>query len=366
MADTIIEAQTVELTEPEVAPEAPKAPTREELRSKGWTAAEMDSAEKRGMVAKAEEPKKPEPKAEVPKVEPEVKAEPNVEEPKKPEVRGALPDFTLKTPEQEKAFLDAFGPGTAPRAMYFRMKNERHARQAVEARARELEARLAVLEAAPKAPAPPPEGEDPENQPLTLKQLRELQKAESDAIQKQQEEHQERVARVVEAQKAQEDYARAIYPDFDDGVNRAKEVMQNLEALLPEPWKQAKAVKLIRELQTAAANADKIGLDEYHAALIAYEIGQMHPDHGKKAETTTTGTPKVDPKANGGLTPEQMKRAEQNTQRRGSSAAVPAGGGKRAVSPEDVTLADFATFDAKKRLAFREKHPEAYARLSRG
>ena len=43
-----------------------------------------------------------------------------------------LPDFTM-TPAQEKVFLETFGAGTAPRAMYFRMKNERQARQRAEA-----------------------------------------------------------------------------------------------------------------------------------------------------------------------------------------------------------------------------------------
>ena len=353
-----VKESTDEVSE-EAAPVAVAIPTREELKGKGWTAKELDNAEKRGMIGKVEE-KKDEKVVEAAAV---VEKKADVKEAKP---NGSLPDFTA-TPEQEKVFLDTFGNGTPQRAMYFGMKNERQKRQIAEARAKELEARISALE----LPKPRPVFEtdesgnqiDPEDKPLTLKALRSLQESERAAYEAKQNEAGNRQRVVTSAQTEQEEYARSVYPDFDTTVNKAKEVMTNLDALVPEKWKQAKVVKLIRELQVAAANADQFGLDEYHAAQIANEIGQLHPSYGKAdGEKPTTG---LDPKA-GGLSPDQMKRIEANTQRRSSSASAPSGGGKRVVAADEVDLSTFNKFDFAKRSAFRKNHPEAYARLLRG
>lgn len=370
------EALTIEINEPEVKPEGKTAPSRDDLKESGWSASEIEAAEKRGMIPKKEE-KKPKPEE-----EPEItgnpggtdKAPDKVEVPgKKEEVkRSALPDFTFKSQEQEKAFLDAFGPGTEQRAMYFRMKNERTLRQQAQAKAKELEARLAALEngrVQPPAKEVDEEGNeiDPEDKPLTLKQLREMQKREAEEIQKQQSEMNDRAQRVNQATRDQEEFARAQFPDFDEKINQAKEVMQNLETLLPEKWKQTKAIKLIRDLQVAAANADQMGIDEYTAALIAYELGSLHPDQAKASETDNDGKQPADPKkANGSLTPEQMKRIEANTQRRASSAAIPGGGGKRTVSVEEVTASDLNKMTYQERQRFKEKYPDQYTKLLRG
>lgn len=358
--------ETVEIIEPEIKTE-PKAPSRDELKEKGWSSQELESAEKHGMISKPEE-KKEEPKAEV-KAEPkaEVKEERRAEERK-----GTLPEFTFKSPEQEKAFLDAFGAGTEQRAMYFRMKNERTARQRAEQerdverkRSQDLEARISAMETK-KAPAVDENGNeiDPDDKPLTLKQLRELQKSEAEEIEKKNQELNVRASRVTEAQRTQEDYARSIYADFDDTVNKAKEVMQNLETMVPEKWKQAKAIDLIRKLQMAAANADQLDLDDYHAAMIAHEIGQLHPQYGKSAEPD--GKTERPEKANGGHTPEQMKRIEANTQRRASSASIPGGGGKRTISVDDIGLKELNAMNYKELKNFRDKHPEKYAGILRG
>jgi len=360
-------------------------PTRDEAKAQGLTAAELERAEKLGMIGKPDEP------ADQAKVDTEAKAKEDADikakedeaaknEPEKP--KSSIPDFTFKTPEQEKVFLDAFGAGTPQRAMYFRMKNERQARQAAEAErdkerlSREaLEARIKALESGKTVQEVDELGNpiDPEEKPLTLKQLRELQKAEAEAIEKKKAEQHQRASVVAEAQQTQEEYARSVYEDFDDTVGKAAEVMKNLDTLIPEKWKQAKAVKLIRDLQYAAANADKFDLDEYHAALIAYEIGQLHPNYGKKADPANNGdasdkdgNSKDPKKANGGLTPEQMKRIEENTQRRASSASVSGGAGKRTVSVEDVDLPTLNKMTYAERQRFREKHPTEYARLLRG
>lgn len=382
--DTITKVEpkeTFEVVEPTVKAEV-VTPTREELKEKGWSAKELESAEKRGMITPLK--KKEEPKAEdKPEVKLESAEKPSESEPE-PKPKSSLPDFTFKTPEQEKVFLDAFGTGTPQRAMYFRMKNERQARQAAEAerdkerKEREaLEVRIKALEAKPVDDLNL-EGEavDPDDKPLTLKQWKELQRQQAEEAAKKQEELNKRASVVSEAQQTQEEYARSIYPDFDDTVKRAAEVMKNLDTLVPEKWKQAKAIKLIRDLQIAAANAEKIDLDEYHAAHIAYEIGQMHPDYGKPADkeeptngdaSDKDGKSKDPKKANGGrLTPEQMKRIEENTQRRASSASVSGGGGSRTISAEDVDLTTLNKMGYSERQRFREKHPTEYARLLRG
>ncbi|MBK8871867.1 MAG: hypothetical protein IPN19_12765 [Elusimicrobia bacterium] len=206
--------------------------------------------------------------------------------------------------------------------------------------------------------------EDPEDKPLTVKAWREIQLREQEEKVRRDQEVNSRAVTLNEAQRSQEDYAEGIYPDFDDVVGKAKDVIKNLDAI-PEPWKRAKAVKLFRELQTAATNADSLGLDDYNGAIIAYEIGQLHPSYGQKADQNGEVL-KPEPKANGGHTPDQMKRIEENTLRRASSASVSGGGGKRVVSADDVTLADINKMDTRQRLNFREKHPDQYARLLRG
>lgn len=378
--------ETFEVSEKEAAGAVP-LPTREEAKAQGLTSEELDKAEKRGMIATKEDVDK---KAVDDKAKTDADAKIKADEAGKAteeekradgKQRSAIPDFTFKTPEQEKAFLDAFGSGTPQRAMYFRMKNERQSRQAAEQerdkerKAREdLEARIRTLEAGKKTQELDDLGNpiDPDDKPLTLKQLREIQKAEGEAIEKRQKENESRARTVSEAQQNQEEYARAIYPDFDDTVTKASEVIKNLDKLVPERWKQAKVIKMIRDLQVAAAQADKIDLDEYHASMIAYEIGQFHPDYGKNAEqekdgdASESGKTKDPKKANGGLTPEQMKRIEDNTHRRASSASVTGGGGKRTISSDDVDAAALDKMSYTERQKFRQKHPDRYAKLLRG
>ena len=359
--NTATEPEKIELPLEEVKAEEKLGPSKEELKGQGWSKDEIEKAEKRGMVGEVSNEKKP-----------TIKEESKVEEEKKPEVtlNGKLPDFTLN-PEQEEAFAKIFGVGTAPRAMYFRMKNERKARQLAEQKALELEQKLKNPEKvqAVKEKELDDFGNevDPEDTPLTLKALKKLRDEEAEEIKKQQAEQGERTQAVKTAQVEQENYTRTLFPEgeFDRTVELATEVLTNID-LIQEPWKQAKAVRLHRELRFAAANADKYGLDDYHGAMLVYEIGQLHPQYGK-AKPTKTGTEQDQSPNNGKkLTPEQMKRIAENTQRRGSSASIPNGGGSRSVTAEEVTLSDFNKFDYKKRSWFKEKHPQEYARLQRG
>jgi hypothetical protein len=374
MSDVI--QATVEIAEPEVKV-VNEIPTRDDVKARGWSKAEIESAEKRGMIAKAKKEDEKEPVAE----KAEEKAEPKPEEKVVDAVKveenagkrnpSGIPAYDL-TEEQQKALEGILPPGNPMRGIYFRMKNERTARQRLEAElakeraAREaLEAKLTAPQAA-KAEGDGDQTEDPEDRPLTIRAVRELQAQDAKEAERRAQAVNARASAVAEAQQAQEEYAREMNPDFDETVTLAKEVIKNLDAI-PEPWKRAKAVKLFRDLQEAAANADRLGLDDYNGAIIAYEIGQLHPLHGKKADEQTNGTAlRPEAKANGGLTPDKMKRIEENTLRRASSASVAGGGGRRAVSPDDVSLADLNRMTASQRLSFREKHPDQYAKLLRG
>lgn len=366
----VITKETVEVAEKPVEAAAPAPlPKREELKDKGWSAKELDAAEKRGMVAKPEE-KKEEPKATAKPEEKAPEVTPKSEE-KKPEParRGTPLDDVVLTPEQEARLAELFPAGDKIRAFYFRAKNERSARQRAEAeRDAERKARQELeekLKAKPKEDVP--EDENPDNKPLTVADLKRLRDEEAKANKERLKKDTERAHRVSSAQVEQEEYARSIIPDFDDTVKLAGEVMQNLDALLPEKWQQAKALRLIRELQVTAANADQLGLDDYNAAMIAVEIGRLHPKYGKPAEKVEEKPgAKTDPKANGGRTPEEMERMRKNAEQRPSSASVPGGGGKRTVSVDEVTLADLNSMNASERIAFRQKHPKRYTDLMRG
>lgn len=360
---------------------AVKLPTPEEAKAEGLTADEIERAEKRGLVAKPEEKKEEPAKVEA---EPEAKKEePKTEDHNRREedkAKSSLPDFTFKTPEQEKVFLDAFGAGTPQRAMYFRMKNERQARQAAEKRAEELENRIKALETAKPAVETQELDElgnpiDPEDKPLTIKQLRELQKKESEEIERKNKENQQRAATVSEAQQTQEDYMRSVHEDFDDAVKLTTDLVKNLDSLVKDEWQKEEVIDLVRKLQVAAAQADKIDLDRNHAARIAYRIAKFHPHYGQKADTKPVpngdsadkdGKSPNPKKANGGLTPEQMKRIEENTNRRASSASVQGGGGSRSISADDVDAATLDKMPYSDRQKFKQKHPDLYAKLLRG
>lgn len=366
MAEVIEKAkETVEVAAPEVV--APALPTVEEVKGKGWTAPEIEAAQKRGMVQKPEE-KKPEEKA--------VSTE-KVED-KPSDVDVLVKNGVDLTADQEREFLKKHPAGTPDSAFYHRAKNERHTRQRAQkeleaeraGRAADkaaFEARLSALEKGKVEPEVDADGNpvDPADKPLTEKRLKEIEKAREEEFQKQRREQGERAAVVLEAQKTQEDIARGRYTDFDDTVKRAAEVMQNIDTLIPEKWKQTKVAKLVRDLQVAAANADQFDPEGFTAADIAYEIGQLHPDYGKSNGDKPKETVKTDPKANGGLTPEQMKRIEDNNRRGASSASIPGGGAKRTIDVEDVGLAELNAMSFVERQKFRDKHPERYAKLLR-
>lgn len=358
-------------------------PTRDDMRAKGWSKEELDKAEKRGMLVKPEEKEKATAdKAAADKLAADVKAKADADTKLKADGitdrrdGSSLPDFAM-TPEQEKVFLATFPPGTPHRAFYFRAKNERQARQRIEAERDKLSLELQLRrDADVKRVEPEQEVDadgnliDPDDKPLTMKQLKAAQKAEQDAANARQQELNERTGKAADALKDQEEYAKTVYPDFDATVNMATELVKNPD-LIDNPMKLAKVKKLVRDLKAAAAEADKYGVDDYTASMIAYEIGQMHPKYGQKAEQNgdTVDKTKADPKADGEpkLTPEQMKRIEENTQRRASSASLPNGSnGRRVINVDDLTVKDVLRMTSEERYQLKKQHPDKMARLLRG
>lgn len=357
----------------------PSKPTRDEAIAAGWSAEEADKAEKRGMLVKKEEPK-----AEPEKVEAKTEAEPVKAEEKQPERRRTGDHEFEMTPEQEEAFNKIFPAGTKPNSFFVGMKIERIKRQAAIREAEQLrqeretlKAKLEAFEkmgASRKSEAIVDESGneiDPDDRPLTMKQIREMQRQQQEEQEQQRKEIENRSRIASMAHEEQEEMARQIFPDFDDAMKLAAELAKGLDTIITDPMEVKFARKLMVEFQHAVANADKIGPNDLNAAELAYKIGRLHPMYGKKSATgqkADDGTPsEKDPKnGNGGLTPEQLKRLEANTQRRASSASIPGGHGKSSVLPEEVTTDQLNRMDHEQRKRFRDKYPDHYSKLLRG
>lgn len=367
------ESDAILINEPEAVEVKQETSTRDDLKQKGWTADEIERAEKRGMIPK----KKEEEKQVEDKKEPEKEAEAKKEEVKPEPKKSVLPNFEPLTPEKEKVFYDAFGPGTPQRAMYVGMKIERQKRQQAEREKQQFEERFKQMQeeverlksGSVKVEVDEKGQEiDPNDKPLTRRELEEYERQKEEArLKREQEINQERSS-VVEAMKVQEEYASEIYTDYAETVGLAKEVMTNIDEMFPNNWEKKKVEKLMKDLQVAAANADRYGVDDYNAALIAYEIGKLHPNYGRSTNGQRSDVNgNLDPqKANGSHTPEKMKRIETNTQRRISSASVSGSGTQRTISANEMTINDFLKLNAEQRIKFREKYPERYAEIARG
>lgn len=361
--------------------QAAEKPTAEQLKAKGWGENEIEAAKKRGMVSepgtakKGEEGKKPEQKK--PEAKEEQKGEEGegkVEEKPKPAAKSGIPDVEL-TPDQEAEFLAKFGKGHPVRGLYFRQKNERKARQAAQQENLLLKAKLQVYEKGGKAEGA--EGEDGEegvdpDKPMTMKDFakfleQQQRKREQDSAAMRQ-----RSQEIAAVQTEQEEYARTVHEDFDDTVEKAKEVIkdvaQEVGQLVPEGWRQKKVMKLVQRLRDAAQNADQEDLDGETAAMIAYELGQFHPEYGKpKGEPKDGGSQEDSPNDTGvdKKPGSKVERAEQVEKKRPSSAQVQAGGGRRTVAVETMTPQDFLRLDYKQRSSLKKNHPKVYDRLMR-
>jgi len=242
-------------------------------------------------------------------------------------------------------------------------------RQAARDRERKKDEEIAALKAQLVGKSPSAEGADEEDAPLTVKKLKELRELELKEQQRLEQENGERSQKIREASSAQEQFVRTVYSDFDETLGLAKELVSTLHELVPEKHKQAQIVRLWQDLNSAHANADKLDVDDYNGAFIAYEIGRLHPNYGKKTgpekDPKAGGQPSTD-KAGGQLSPEKMDRVVKNSQRAVSSAGVTGGGGKVVVAAEDMTLEALSKLTSKERMKFAEDHPKIYRRIVRG
>jgi hypothetical protein len=327
-------------------------PTLAELKDAGLSQPEIKMAERLKII----EPDK--------KDEPPAKAE----EKKADEVVAPAPEVqdAFNDPEKEATLLETFNKNE--KGLYHKMKKENFKRQAAEAdrdqvalKLKVAEERAARLEAEAKtrAEAPPAKEEaekldifgnpikeekkaDEKDAPVTKKDLEDRDKAEAEKQKKAAEAEADRRGRaekLVIVLNAQEADAKARYSDFDHGMELAVDIMKNangLDKIFTDKRQASRAMKLLIDFNHASANADKFKDGDYNAADIAYELGQMHP----KFSQANGGGKTTD--RNGDLDPEAAKKIVQNSGRRGSSASISNGGGKKFVPYEEMTAEQLA------------------------
>ncbi len=388
----------------EKTPEPVKeAITKEQAVEAGWSEAEIKQAEERKMFTskeeqdgldaekkKAEEAKKSEEarkaKGTTEEEEEKKKAEAGEKgkagestQEKRQVSRGQ--DFELSEADQVE-FEKVFKPGSNVHGLYRGMRSQRTRAQVAERERDDLLIKNKMLEKnqaglndrLTKLELPGAEGEeegDPEDKPLTMRALknlekeRDLKRKENKAVSDQQTDS------LSEAMKEQEEFAKSEYPNYTEVVALGEDVVKGKVKL--DPVTQKKVLKLKRDLVSAAENADKFTIDDYNIADIAYELGSLHPDFskagenpsGKNADQTNQNGDNTE-RNNRGQTPDKIKRIEKNAQRRNSSASISGGGGSRVVSPEDVTLEDANAMSAEQRDQFKKEHPREWNKIVRG
>lgn len=349
----------VMIAEPKAEPQETVKPTMADLAQTDLSPAEVDLAQKNNLVSdpkKVEDPKKEEPA----KVEPK-KEEPAPEPEKKP---SQLALEAMDDPEKEAELIKDLNKTET--AFYLNQKKERLKRQAAqldrdyvatklkgaEERAARLEEENRALKAAPKPavvkepkldvfgnPVKEEETPDDENKPVTKKDLQEIEKEKTEKEKKAADAEIDRRARgemLTRVLNEQEVDAKARYADFAPVMELAVKILKvapnpsEISEIFPNKREAARARKLCLDFFHATANADKFEEGDYNAADVAYELGKMHPEFGK-----SNGAAKSSEK-NGAIEPEQAKKIAANASKRPSSAALPAGGGKRFVPYEEM------------------------------
>jgi len=357
--------EALDLELPEETTPAP-LPTEAELKEGGFSKDEIEKAKKLGKVA--EEKKEPEPKKEEPeKKKPE-------EEPKKAAEKKeeAEPE---DEPEKDEKEIEKFNANE--KALYHKAKEQKRLKQLaneerdiaerkvidLKAKLEENERRWAEYNKETKIERDE-EGNviDPDDKPLTRKEWLKIQEEEQGKRSESEKLMAERRQAITISWARQEENAKLEYDDFDQTVGLAKEVMEKANSMFE--GKRLKQVQMkIREFIESAAQADKFGLSDYNPADMAYDLGKLHPDYGKPKKKAENTSDKTDRNGNGGLTPEEMERIEKNANRRGSSASLPGGGGRRIVSAEDITLEDLSRCTPAKYRELRRKYPDKVKEL---
>lgn len=336
-------------------------PTLADIAGEGLAPAEVELATKHKLV-ETEKNEEAKAKPDLKVIKPDVKEAKAEEQPETAEEMAADPkaQAAIIDPAKEADLLKGFDH--KGKGLYWKMKSETLRRQAVETekehvqiklkaaedRAKRLEEENKVLKTTPAKPAVKAEPKldafgnaieepvvDEKDKPLTKKDLEDIEAKKTEAAKKEQETQEERNARatvLVTALNAQEADAQAQYEDFDTAMTLADTIVRNaknIASIFPDQKKQTKALMLSQAFFHATRNADKFKEGDYNAADIAYELGTMHPDYKPNGDGKLS-------KSDGGIDPEKAKKVIENSGKRGSSAALPAGGGKRFVPYEEM------------------------------
>jgi len=129
----------------------------------------------------------------------------------------------------------------------------------------------------------------------------------------------------------QEKEAKSYYKDFDAVTDLAKELFDDPEKFYKGDSRAMQKLSSMVQLMLSTAGKSMDTDQDYTAADIMYEIGQMHPKY-KSGEIRKAGGDGKSAENGSGV-----ERMLKNSQKRGSSAAVGSGGGKKFVSVDDIT-----------------------------
>lgn len=360
--------------------------TVEDARKSGWSEEEIKMGEQHGVFKK--EAKKSEKTKEVIEDKKDVvpqKEEEQKEIQKKPVKDGE--EFFLDA-DSEKKFREFFPKGHNVHGLYFHSKAQRSRAQAAEAErdriAKQLEEKEAQLKKLMESRENKIESEiniEDEEKPLTKKELKEFLLSMRDNQKKEEQENQRKISdyqsKLQNSLKLQDDNARLQYEDYDDVVSLGKQLIERDSSgkFLSETnitnipdFAKKKAIALIRSIENSLAQADKFGADDYNIADMSYDLGKIAQQFIQKSNPSGQRAEKnglESERSNGGLTPEEVKRIEKNSSRRGSSASLSGAGGRRLVSVEDITADDLLKMDSKTFDSFQRKHPEKVEELMR-
>jgi len=344
LADEVVETKDEEMT-------------ADELKELGFNEKEIESAKEQKLTKKVEVKKD-----ELKKVQGEEKKAEVLKE-KKDDIKKSVDDDL--SPEDEHKKLNSYNDNE--RALYWETKKNRRKRQEAET-ARDyalvqLKAKdqlIAELKSGKVKSEPEPEEKDPldeldDDAMLTKKDYVALQKSRDDKERKKQEKieaEQRQQQQVVSARLQEyEIKGKQDYKDFDKVVSLANDLIANNEKIfsvtqnenesdeeyesrsLTISKKKAKVTKMIRDWFIAVDRGDdSFG---YTPADLAYEIGTMHPDYGKKKEDESKGKEQK-------MDDAKTEKVIENASRRMSSASVGGGSGKRVVSADELSLRQIA------------------------
>lgn len=351
------ENNTIEIEVPET--KTPEIVTLTELSDAGFDASEIETAKNMGIAVEQKTVQEPDIKLDKEK-KAEEKNGSNISGQEK-EKENLMFEKMLSDPKYETEMLKDLKPGDRVHGTYFAMKKERSRRQSAEMEKQHLDIKLKAKEKEietlkktvedynkKKAETAKEIGDDVEPEKIDLPEETPEQKAEKESAEK---------ARLNEVQAAKlaefELDAKSRYPDYDVAADLASDILKNannLDKFFDSPREKAKVVHKLQQFLWAVKNADKFGENEYSPADMAYEIGMLHPNY--KAPSSGGDKPG---KKDEGLSPEELKRIEENSKRR-TSASSSAGSGKRTVSFDDLTVEELAEMPFEQFIKIPQKH----------